>query len=66
MSSFRARSALRSWLCGVLVNVRRERIRVDWRAVERVDVEAATDTGDPDDALDLERAIGKVPSDSRR
>ena len=65
LSSFRARSALRSWLCGVLVNVRRERIRVDWRAVEGVDVETATDTGDPDDALDLERAIGGLPEGAR-
>lgn len=65
LSSFRARSALRSWLCGLLVNVRRERIRVEWREVDAPDIEAAVDTSGPDDALDLERAIGTLPEGAR-
>lgn len=65
LSSFRARSALRSWLCGLLVNVRRERIRVDWRAGDAPDIEPVADTSGPDDALDLERAIGALPEGAR-
>jgi len=65
LSTFRARSALRSWLCGFLVNVRRERIRVDWRTVDAPDIEPAADAGDPDDALDLERAIAALPEGAR-
>jgi RNA polymerase sigma-70 factor, ECF subfamily len=65
LSSFRARSALRSWLCGLLVNVRRERIRADWRTVDAPDIEPAADTAGPDDALDLERAIGALPEGAR-
>lgn len=65
LSSFRARSPLRSWLCGLLVNVRRERIRADWRTVDAPDIEPAADTGGPDDALDLERAIGALPEGAR-
>jgi RNA polymerase sigma-70 factor (ECF subfamily) len=65
LSSFRAQSALRSWLCGLLVNVRRERMRTDWRTVDAPNIEAAADTGGPDDALDLERAIGALPEGAR-
>ncbi len=65
LSSFRARSALRSWLCGLLVNVRRERIRADWRTVDAPDIEPAADTCGPDNALDLERAIGALPEGAR-
>jgi len=64
-SSFRARSALRSWLCGLLVNVRRERMRTDWRTVDALGAEPAAETGDPDDALDLERAIAGLPEGAR-
>lgn len=65
LPSFRARSALRTWLCGLLVNVRRERIRVDWREVDAPDIDSAADLGVPDDALDLERAIGSLPEGAR-
>jgi RNA polymerase sigma-70 factor (ECF subfamily) len=65
LSSFRARSALRSWLCGVLMNVRRARIQADWRTVDAPDVEPATDNHGPEDALDLERAIGTLPEGAR-
>jgi RNA polymerase sigma-70 factor (ECF subfamily) len=65
LSSFRAEAALRTWLCGVLVNVRRSRITADWRTVDAPDVEAVADTGGPDDALDLERAIGMLPEGAR-
>jgi RNA polymerase sigma-70 factor (ECF subfamily) len=65
LSSFRARSALRSWLCGLLVNVRRERIRADWRTVDAPDIELVADTPGPDDAIDLDRAIGALPDGAR-
>ena len=65
LRTFRAQSALRSWLCGVLVNVRRGRIRVDWRIVDAPDVEPLADTTCPDDAIDLERAIAALPEGAR-
>ena len=65
LSSYRAEAALRSWLCGVLVNVRRGRIKADWRKVDAPDVEPVADSNGPDDALDLERAIGKLPEGAR-
>jgi RNA polymerase sigma-70 factor (ECF subfamily) len=65
LSSFRGQSQLRSWLCGVLVNVRRGRMRADWRIVDAPDTEPLTDAGDPDDALDLERALGALPEGAR-
>lgn len=65
LSSFRAQSVLRSWLCGVLVNVRRARIRADWRTVDAPDVDPIVESNGPDDALDLERAIGALPEGAR-
>ena len=65
LSSYRAQSALRSWLCGFLVNVRRERIRTEWRTVEAPDIEPAAPVDSPDSALDLERAIGALPDGAR-
>ncbi len=57
--------ALRSWLCGVLVNVRRARIRSDWRVVEAPDVEPIADPAGGDDAIDLEHAIATLPDGAR-
>ena len=65
LRNFRAQSALRSWLCGVLVNVRRGRIRTDWRIVDTPDVEPLQNTTGPDDAIDLERAIAALPDGAR-
>lgn len=65
LRTFRAQSALRSWLCGVLVNVRRGRMRVDWRIVDAPDVEAPADAMGCDDAIDLERAIAALPEGAR-
>jgi RNA polymerase sigma-70 factor (ECF subfamily) len=65
LRTFRAQSALRSWLCGVLVNVRRGRIRADWRIVDAPDVEPLADTTGRDDAIDLERAIAALPEGAR-
>ena len=65
LSSFRAQSALRSWLCGLLVNVRRGRMRTDWRTIDAPDVEPVAHTRDPDGALDLERAVGALPEGAR-
>ncbi len=64
MSAFRGESALRTWLCGVLVNVRRERIRSAWRMVDAPDVEPAVAPRD-DVAFDLERAIAALPVGAR-
>ncbi|MDE3217676.1 MAG: RNA polymerase sigma factor, partial [Gemmatimonadota bacterium] len=65
LRTYRAESALRSWLCGVLVNVRRGRIRADWRMVDVPDVEPVTEAVGPDDAIDLERAIASLPDGAR-
>jgi RNA polymerase sigma-70 factor (ECF subfamily) len=65
LRTFRAQSALRSWLCGVLVNVRRGRIRADWRIVDAPEVEPLEDTTRRDDAIDLERAIAALPDGAR-
>lgn len=65
LQTFQARSALRSWLCGVLVNVRRGRIRADWRIVETPDVEPIVERTGAEDAIDLERAIGTLPEGAR-
>jgi len=64
LSSFRGDSALRSWLCGVLVNVRRERIRTAWRTVDAPDIEPVAPATD-DTAFDLERAIAGLPEGAR-
>ena len=65
LRTFRAESALRSWLCGVLVNVRRGRIRADWRTVDAPDTEPLPETTGPDDVIDLERAIAALPDGAR-
>lgn len=65
LSSFRGRSALRTWLCGVLVNVRRTRINADWRMVDAPNMDAIAQNGRPDDTLDLERAISTLPEGAR-
>jgi len=65
LRTFRAQSALRSWLCGVLVNVRRGRIRAEWRTVDAPDVEPVAVSECSDDAIDLERAIATLPEGAR-
>lgn len=65
LPSFRGQSALRSWLCGFVVNVRRERIRSDWRTTDALDVETAAPTVSLDMAVDLEQAIGALPEGAR-
>ena len=65
LRTFRAESALRSWLCGVLVNVRRGRTRADWRIVDTPDIEPLAETTGPDAAIDLERAIAALPEGAR-
>ncbi len=64
LSSFRAESALRTWLCGLLVNVRRERIRTAWRTVTLVDADSPAAASE-DPPLDLERAIAALPAGAR-
>ena len=65
LRTFRAQSALRSWLCGVLVNVRRGRIRADWRIIDAPDIEPLANTTCHDDVIDLERAIAALPDGAR-
>ena len=65
LPSFRAQSALLSWLSGLLVNVRRGRIRADWRTVDAPDIEPVVETSGRDDAIDLERAISALPEGAR-
>jgi RNA polymerase sigma-70 factor, ECF subfamily len=65
LPSFRAQSALRTWLSGLLVNVRRERMRSDWRTADAPDLEPTAAPVAADDALDLERAITALPDGAR-
>jgi RNA polymerase sigma-70 factor (ECF subfamily) len=65
LSSFRGESALRTWLCGLLVNVRRERIRSRWRMVDLVDAEAPVAAAGDGPPVDLERAIAALPAGAR-
>ena len=65
LSTFRAESALRSWLCGLVVNVRRERLRTVWRIVDDPDIEPLARDSADDTALDLERAISTLPDGAR-
>jgi RNA polymerase sigma-70 factor (ECF subfamily) len=64
MSAFRGESALRTWLCGVLVNVRRERARSAWRWVDAPGIEPVSPPRN-DAAFDLERAIAALPNGAR-
>jgi RNA polymerase sigma-70 factor (ECF subfamily) len=64
MSTFRGESALRTWLCGVLVNVRRERVRSAWRMVGTEDIDPVAPPAH-DTAFDLERAIAALPEGAR-
>ena len=65
LRTFRGQSALRSWLCGVLVNVRRGRMRADWRIIDTPDAEPLADPASNDDAIDLERAVAALPDGAR-
>ena len=65
LSSFRAESALRSWLCGLLVNARRERIRSAWRDVPGEMDDVAGPPVVTDTSLDLERVIHALPRGAR-
>lgn len=65
LRTYHAQSALRSWLCGVLVNVRRGRMRADWRIVDVPDVEPLEAADGRDEAIDLERAIAALPEGAR-
>ncbi len=65
LGSFRAESALRTWLCGLLVNARRERVRTAWRSVDLVDAEAPSSASSDAWPVDLERAITALPPGAR-
>jgi RNA polymerase sigma-70 factor, ECF subfamily len=65
LESFRAQSALRTWLCGFLVNVRRERIRGSWQTVDAVTVEAVAPPVSLEASVDLERAVDALPVGAR-
>jgi RNA polymerase sigma-70 factor (ECF subfamily) len=67
LSTFRAESALRSWLCGLLANVRRERTRTAWRTLDAPDIDVAAPAPASSDGLtlDLERAIATLPVGAR-
>jgi RNA polymerase sigma-70 factor (ECF subfamily) len=65
LSSFRAESALRTWLCGLLVNARRERIRTVWRTAGALYIEPPSPIRSDDSPVDLERAIAALPAGAR-
>jgi RNA polymerase sigma factor (sigma-70 family) len=65
LGSYRAESALRSWLCGLLINARRERIRRAWRTSDERPDETPAPLVSADTSLDLERAIAALPEGAR-
>ena len=65
LGSYRADSALRSWLCGLLVNARRERIRTAWRIGDASPDQRPAPAHPSDTSLDLERAIAALPEGAR-
>lgn len=65
LSTFRAESALRSWLCGLLVNVRRERLRTAWQTIDAWQDEPPAPERRGDTMIDLERAIATLPEGAR-
>ena len=65
LGSYRADAALRAWLCGLLVNVRRERIRTDWRISDAPLDDTPAPPRLPEASLDLERAIAALPQGAR-
>lgn len=65
LRSFRAQSTLRTWLCGVLINVRRGRIRAEWRIVDAPEVEPMTEWSGAEEGIDLEQAIAGLPEGAR-
>src|SRR5260221_11767884 len=65
MSAFRGESALRTWLCGALVNVRPDRLRSARRMAHPADSgRASPPTGDA--WVEREAAIAATPSGARR
>ena len=65
LSRFHAKSTLRAWLRKVLVNVRRERLRVSWRTVDAPLIEPAAPESGNGVGVDLERAIAALPTGAR-
>jgi RNA polymerase sigma factor (sigma-70 family) len=65
LATFRAASAFRSWLCGLLINTRRERLRTIWRETGEPSPGTASAAPPIDLALDLERAIAMLPPGAR-
>jgi RNA polymerase sigma factor (sigma-70 family) len=63
-ASFRADSALRSWLAGFLVNIQRERLKYAWREV-RMPVDQVPAPTRRSDASDIERMIAILPDGAR-
>jgi RNA polymerase sigma-70 factor, ECF subfamily len=64
LATFRGESRLRTWLAGLVVNVRRERIRAVWRDAPLSEVEPAASV-DGDAVVDLERSIASLPAGAR-
>jgi len=63
LSAFAWRSSLRTWLCGIAVNVCREVVRAELRLVESgVDPPDGDASPDRHAALDLERALVALPA----
>lgn len=66
LSGFRWDAALRSWLCGIALNVWRGRVRRAWRETPgSVEDHPSTPLRDPGAAMDIERAVASLPDGYR-
>jgi len=65
LDAFRGAGPFRSWLFGILVNVRRERVRADWRFVDVPDLDPLAPELAFHTALDLDRAVAALPEGAR-
>ena len=63
LAGFEWRSEFRTWLMGIALNRFRERVRADGRRIPTVEGEreVPVETGEPGEAIDLERAIALLP-----
>jgi RNA polymerase sigma-70 factor (ECF subfamily) len=65
LDAFRGAGTFGSWLRGILVNVRRERVRADWRFVDAPDFDPLAPEMAFHTTLDLDLAVAALPDGAR-